>query len=330
MRIRPIITIFMLFLCGLFANAQQIAVDAVLDTGKMRIGEQVKLDLYLSYDANHSDIKIKWPSIGDTLTSSVSVISVSQLDTTFPNKTNSSRIFQHQQIVLSVYDSGYYSIPPLKFTFNDGRDSLYTKPMFLEVHTMPTDTTLAAVKDIKQPFEEKFNWKWYLPYVLWIGGGILAVLLTVLLILRLTRPKQVDHAEPEKPKIPPHILALQELERIRSEEVWKSGQTKQYYSEISDAIRIYIEGRFGLNALESTTDEIMTAFRSQVIDAGSKEKLQQLLKLSDLVKFAKMSPIEPEHLMTLQNAFDFVNGTKREDPMEEVPADTNSDTTPSA
>jgi hypothetical protein len=88
---------------------------------------------------------------------------------------------------------------------------------------------------------------------------------------------------------------------------------KQYYSSISETIRLYIEERFNVRALESTTDEIMTAFRSQVIDAQSKEKLQQLLTLSDLVKFAKQFPIENEHLFTLQNAFDFVNGTKREE-----------------
>ena len=91
---------------------------------------------------------------------------------------------------------------------------------------------------------------------------------------------------------------------------------KEYYSSISDALRLYIEERFNVNALESTTDEIMKAFRTQVVDKQSKEKLEQALTLSDLVKFAKLTPIEDEHKFTLQNAFDFVNGTKREE--EEV------------
>ena len=93
------------------------------------------------------------------------------------------------------------------------------------------------------------------------------------------------------------------------------GQIKEYYSSISDAVRLYIEGRFGVNALELTTDEIVKAFRSQVVDPMSKEKLQQLLVLSDFVKFAKQIPIEQEHALALQNAFDFVNGTKREEEM---------------
>jgi hypothetical protein len=81
-----------------------------------------------------------------------------------------------------------------------------------------------------------------------------------------------------------------------------------------------------VNALESTTDEIMTAFRTQVVDKDSKDKLQQLLTLSDLVKFAKMTPIENEHNFTLQNAFDFVNGTKRDDPMDIDTPESNTPT----
>lgn len=113
--------------------------------------------------------------------------------------------------------------------------------------------------------------------------------------------------------MPPHILALQQLEKVKEESIWKDGKTKEYYSSISDSVRLYIEGRFGIQALELTTDEIVRAFKSQVVDAASKEKLQQLLVLSDFVKFAKVLPIEQEHTLALQNAFDFVNGTKRED-----------------
>ncbi|MBK7667821.1 MAG: hypothetical protein IPJ32_11075 [Sphingobacteriaceae bacterium] len=113
--------------------------------------------------------------------------------------------------------------------------------------------------------------------------------------------------------MPPHILALSQLEKVKEEAIWKDGKTKEYYSAISDSVRLYIEGRFGIQALELTTDEIVRAFKSQVVDAASKEKLQQMLVLSDYVKFAKQIPIEQEHAIALQNAFDFVNGTKRED-----------------
>lgn len=301
--------------------AQDVRVNAVLDTSKIRIGEQAKIDLYVEYNSKLKDLNIEWQSVGDTLTGKVEVVSVSPIDTTLPEKTNSTKIFQHQQIVVSVYDSGYYAIPPFKFVINnDTAHAIYTQPLFLEVHTVPTDSSAAKIKDIKDTFEEPFNWKWYLPEIYW-SLAILAIIVATILITRYyTKKKQQKILEPEKPKVPAHITALATLEKIKEAQEWKEGKVKEYYSSISEAIRLYIEERFGVNALESTTDEIMTAFRTQVVDRESKEKLQQILMLSDLVKFAKQFPIEAEHNFTLQNAFDFVNGTKRE---EEISLPTN-------
>lgn len=312
------ILFFFLLISSPTILAQEVRVDAVLDTSKLRIGEQAKIDIYVNYNARETkNLKIQWPEIGDTLTGKVEVISVSPIDTTFPDKTNSSKIFQHQQIIVSVYDSGFYAVPGFKFILNDDtNNTMYTDPLFLEVHTVPTDTSAKNVKDIKPPFNEAFNWKWYLNYVYWGIGIILAILIIFFIARYYARKQKPSDTEPEKPKVPPHITALAELEKVKLEAIWKDGRIKEYYSLISDTIRLYIEDRFNVNALESTTDEIMTAFRSQVVDKESKDKLQQLLMLSDLVKFAKMNPIEDEHYFTLQNAFDFVNGTKREDPIE--------------
>jgi hypothetical protein len=303
-------------LIAFFASAQNVSVEAVLDTHKLRIGEQVKLDLYVAYKADQKNLIIQWPSIGDTLTEKIEVISVGQIDTTLPEQTNSARILQHQQIILSVYDSGYFAIPGFQFILNnDSSQSLYTQPLFIEVHTVPTDTSITKTKDIKPPLQEPFNWKWYLNYAYWGIAVLIAVALIVLITLYFSRKNKTVIIEPEKPKIPPHITALAILAKIKEELIWKDGKVKEYYSQISETVRAYIEERFHVNALESTTDEIMKAFRSQVVDKDSKDKLQQLLVLSDLVKFAKQFPIEVEHNFTLQNAFDFVNGTKREDPM---------------
>jgi hypothetical protein len=296
------------------AFAQDVRVEAVLDTSKMRIGEQVNVDIYVNYDSRLRDLTVAWPSVADTLGHKVEVISSSAIDTTFPKESNSQRIFQHQRITVSVYDSGFFAIPPMRFVLNnDSAKSLYTNPLLLEVHTVPTDTSASKLKDIKPPMEEKFNWRWYLKYVYWALGVLAVIALIVLITLYIARKNRKKVIIPEKPKVPPHITALEALEKIKREQVWKDGHVKEYYSSISDTVRLYIEGRFNSNALESTTDEIMTAFRSIVVDQESKDKLRQLLMLSDLVKFAKMTPIEQEHDLTLMNAFDFVNGTKREE-----------------
>jgi hypothetical protein len=304
--------------------AQEVKVNAVLDSSKIRIGEQVKIDLYLNYNASQKDLKIEWPKIGDTLTGKVEVISASVIDTTIPDKNTPNIIQHHQQIYVSAYDSGYFAIPGFKFTLNnDTNQVLFTETLLLEVHTVPTDTSITKIKDIKTVLNEPFNWKWYINYLYWAIGIIVFTLAVILVTRYFTRRQQQKIIEPSKPKIPAHITALAALEKIKQEQVWKDGRVKEYYSAISDTVRLYIEERYNVMALESTTDEIMTAFRSQVIDPESKNKLQQLLQLSDLVKFAKLEPIESEHNMTLQNAFDFVNGTKREEVVT-LPEDTKT------
>lgn len=307
-------------------SAQEVQINAVLDSSRIRIGEQVKVDLYLSYNANENKLNVQWPEIGDTLTSYVEVISVSAIDTTIPDKNKPAYLQYHQQLVVSVYDSGFYAIPGFKFVFNkDTAHPQFTNPLFLEVHTVPTDSSAKKLKDIKPPLLEAFNWKWYMQEIVYTGLIFLLIGVAILVWYFRSLRHQEIVTEPEKPKVPAHILALESLERIQKEQIWKDGKIKEYYSEISDAVRQYIEDRYGLPALESTTDEIMQAFRSRVIDSQSKEKLQQLLRLSDLVKFAKLFPEEHEHQLSLKDAFDFVNGTKRE---EEFSVSESNETNP--
>jgi hypothetical protein len=307
--------IFLLFfLLFKISIGQKINISAALDSTKIRIGEQVKLDLYVSYSTKQNNLKIQWPNIADTITDKIEVISVSVIDTTCPDKSNPDIIQQHQQITISAYDSGYFAIPGFKFFINnDSANAFYSQSLFLEVHTVPTDSSITKTKDIKPPFAEAFNWKWYSKYFYWGFSLLVIIILIILITIYFTKKNKIVVLKSEKPKIPAHIIALQSLEKIKNEQIWKEEKTKEYYSSISDTIRLYIEERFKVNALESTTAEIMKAFRSQVVDKESKDKLQQLLMLSDLVKFAKQFPIISEHTFTLQNAFDFVNETKREE-----------------
>ena len=307
--------IFLLFfLLFKLSIGQKINISAALDSTKIRIGEQVKLDLYVSYSAKQNNLKIQWPNIADTITDKIEVISVSVIDTTSPDKSNPDIIQQHQQITISAYDSGYFAIPGFKFFINnDSTNAFYSQSLFLEVHTVPTDSSITKTKDIKPPFAEAFNWKWYSKYFYWGFSFLVIIIVIILITIYFTKKNKIVVLKSEKPKIPAHIIALQSLEKIKNEQIWKEEKTKEYYSSISDTIRLYIEERFKVNALESTTAEIMKAFRSQVVDKESKDKLQQLLMLSDLVKFAKQFPIISEHTFTLQNAFDFVNETKREE-----------------
>ena len=312
-----IFTLFSIF-ASLFVKAQ-VEVHAVLDSNTIRIGEQTKLDIYLRYDVTaQKNLEIQWPVIGDTLKKEIEVINITKIDTTIPQKSNPNVIQQHLQLTITSFDSGYYAIPPFKFILNkDTAHPLVTEPLLLSVNTMPTDTALTKIKDIRPPYDEPFDWRWYLPYVYW-GLAILAVIVILIVVVKkLRKRKPVEVIVDTTPKIPAHVTALDSLEKIKQEAIWKENRIKEYYSAITDTIRLYIEERFGIYALELTSDEILHIFKSQVVDPESKNKLRQILTLSDFVKFAKQIPIEAEHTLTLNNAFDFVNGTLR----EEIPAE---------
>ena len=309
------ILLILLFLAFTFAKAQSpIEVHAVIDSTSIRIGAQTKLDIYVNYDASaQKNLDILWPIIEDTIKKGIEVVNISQIDTTIPNKNKPNIIQRHIQLTVTSFDSGAYYIAPFKFIINkDTANPLFTEPLHLLVNTVATDTSLTKVKDVKPPFDESFDWKWYLPYAYWTLGILVFIILLIVFIKKMNKQKPKEVVI-EKPKIPAHITALKSLEKIKEEAIWKENKTKEYYSTIADTIRLYIEERFNVNALELTSDEIIRIFKSQVVDSDSKLKLTQILTLSDFVKFAKQIPIEAEHTLTLNNAFDFVKGTMREE-----------------
>jgi hypothetical protein len=302
--------------CFLFLTAKtvaQVEVFATMDTNKIRIGEQTKIDLYIKYKADQKKLNIQWPVLADTLRKEIDVVNVSKIDTTIPDKNKPEEILQHETITITSADSGFWVVSPFIFIINkDTSKPVQTEPLLLEVRTVPVDTAETSIKDIKAPFDEPFDWHEYLPYI-YASVAVLGVIIILIIILRKVFKKKPVVIEPPKPKVPAHITALNALEDIKNKKLWQEGKYKEYHTLISDTLRAYIEERYGVAAMELTSDEIFKIMNSQVIDGISKEKLRQILTLADYVKFAKVTPIDVENEMSLGNAFDFVNGTKRED-----------------
>jgi hypothetical protein len=307
-----------LFSCFLVsnANAQDVKVKAELDTSAILIGQQTKLTLSIQYKVNTNDrIQIQWPEIQDTLRKEIDVVSQTKIDTVIPDKNDPYTFLQTKSVYITSFDSGYWAMPPFKFIVNNDTNGVYTDALLLTVSTVAVDTT-QAIKDIKQPFAITYTWiDWMKDHQLLLGGILLGVLVALFIVYfirkRARRPAPV--IEKKVIVVPPHITALEKLEKLKSEKLWQEGKLKQYYIALTDIIRAYIESRFKIQAMEQTTEEILYGFRNVAIDAESKEKLRQILLLGDLVKFAKEQPLPHENEMSMDNAFDFVNGTKREE-----------------
>jgi len=309
-----VIISFIGFNSNLFS--QNVTVKASIDSSKILIGDQVKLSLEVTQPKG---VKVGFPLLKDSIISKVEVVSNLPIDTAY-SKDSASYILT-QKYILTGFDSGYYVLPPLKFMVNN--DSVFTEAIELFVSTLPVDTLKKPITDIKEPYDTPYsfgefllflkdNWYFVVAILLLIGG-------VIFLIYYLKKRKKNEPILPkiEKPKEPAHVIALRELERIRLEKLWQKNKVKQYHIELTEAIRVYIEHRFEVPAMEQTSDEIISSFvHSNLINSTSLNSLKQILYLADLVKFAKLDPLADENDLSFKNAFNFVESTKAVEKIE--------------
>jgi len=289
------------------AFAQSFQAVARLDTNAMLIGDQVKLDLEFSFPEK---TLIRWPGIGDTILRSIQIIDRTKIDTSFSK--DKKMVKFHQTLLLTSFDSGFYMIPPIRFYYRQPPDTTIkiaqTETLLLKVHTLAVDTT-KAIKPIKGPLKVPLTFREVIPFILL---GILIILIILGVIYYLKKRKKSEPIFRIRPKIelPPHEIALGELEKLRLKKLWQGGRIKEYHSELTDIVRIYIERRFGIMAMEMTTMEILGSLKgSDHLPGEIMEKLNYMLTLADLVKFAKMQPLPTENDMSMDNAVRFVHGT---------------------
>jgi hypothetical protein len=114
----------------------------------------------------------------------------------------------------------------------------------------------------------------------------------------------------KEPPRPPHEVALEQLERLRDSDLLEKGEIKQYYIEVSEIIRQYIEGRYFIIAMEMTTTDVLEGLSGADILEEDFQAFEDFLHRCDLVKFAKVIPSEKENQNILDTACDIVNRTK--------------------
>jgi len=288
------------------AGAQNIQVFAKMDQTTIRIGEQTKLHLSVEQPAKE---KINFPKLADTLTKKIQVINSSKADTIYaPN--DRSRITVTQSFTLTSFDAGAYVIP--SFLFGSSSGVLKTNELVLTVQAVKVDTT-KAIYDIKQPLAVSYSFMdWLRDNWYWVLIPVLGIVLVIGLIWYLNkRPKKEVVIPVVKKVIPVHTLALNQLKELEEKKLWQQDEVKQYYSELSEVIREYLEKRYAIKTHEKTTDEIFTGLKRVDISAENKNMLHQLLVLSDLVKFAKEKPMPVENEQSMERAVNFVLKTQQ-------------------
>jgi len=224
--------------------------------------------------------------------------------------------------ILTSFDSGAYMLPNRVFYFyRDGEevDTLHVDGMPIVVGTIAVDTatfmsperaegdTTPRFSDIKPQFRYPVTFwevaKWVLAAVL-----VAAVIAAAVIVIKRKKAGLTVMGHPAV-QDPPHIVALRTLDKIRSEALWQKDRQKQFYTEITDALRLYIDGRFDITTLEATSAEILSELKKKDVRPEEYAELEELFTRSDLVKFAKLNCTKEENEAAVPVAVRFVNQT---------------------
>ena len=293
------------------SESNKPTIDASFSKDTILIGDQIYLQLTVNKDVAQV---VALPEITTAATEGkIEILGLPEIDTL---EVDGRQVTIQARYKVTSFDEGRYGINsfPLLYIDKNIQDTIYSDSVALVVASYVIDTATYVMADIKPRLEEKFTFdelKYYVatlfssPYTYF---GLLLALLVIVLIWYIRRRR----ARKNEPKIiePPHIIAIRDLVNIDNKKLWQNGKVKQYYTELSDVIRVYLHGRYGVNAMEMTSIEIFEALREEGIPAKEFEKLRELLILSDYVKFAKISPTQDENSDSYNQAYYFVEETK--------------------
>ena len=215
---------------------------------------------------------------------------------------------------LAAFEEGIHNVvPQVMYADKNIVDTLYgPDTLSLLVTTFQIDSTSHAPFDIKPQKNLPFKFGEISGYVKWT---VIVLIILLLLLYALKRilahfGKNISDIFKPAPPVPPHVEAQMALEKLRQQRLWQEGEHKLYYSTLTDILRAYIAGRYGVGAMEMTSDEIIEAMRDVELPQKSAMDLSDILRVADLVKFAKAMPEADENEAAFRAAWDFVEQTK--------------------
>lgn len=303
------------------ASAPSIKVS--LDSAYLLMGKTTPLHVELVNDASTSgQLLIPMDSVCDK----VEVLRILDADT---SNLGSGRQEIKLDILLQSFDSGMYRLNPIKYV--EGSETISSNQPVLKVLPVSIDTLqtihdYADVADIDRSFID------YLPdfvvdYGLWILAIIVVLGIAAYVIYFVTKKKTPFAFAQPKP-VPPYEKALQELNQLRSEKLCEQGRERDFYTRLTDILRIYLQGRFGINAMEMTSTQIRNTLQSNEETRLSKRHMEQVLEIADFVKFAKVRPLPDDNVRAFNSAMQFIEDTKPQPELEpESESDSEKDTT---
>ena len=289
-----------------------IVVSAAIDSTTLMIGDQTDLHLQVTQDAQE---RVEWPEFGERLQDGIEIVDKTIVDTlTLPD----GRLQLNQYLTLTSFKDSLFSINEIAFA--RGADTFFTEPLALNIiQPFEVDSSL-AITDIKD-IEKAPIWWWGIIRWILLALGIAGLAVGLWYLWKWYE----KHRKPEEEEINPELLrpadevALEKLDEIKAQKIWKDGKIKEYQTDLTDVVREYIGRRFDVQSTEKTSDETLRELKPILVGDGLQvtgdgkalyEKLKKMLQLADLVKFAKWHTTPDENEQGLTTAYEFVQSTK--------------------
>lgn len=302
-----LLTAVVLLATALGAWAGNVTFKARLDSATLLMGKTTALHLEITQD---KDARGFFP--GEHLDTISAMIEIAERPAADTIDLDNNRIQINRDLIIQSFDSGMWIIKPIPYVVNG--DTAYCNQLTLKV--MPVVVSqMKDIHDIKPVEDVPFNlldwlpdywWAWLLALLL-IGAGIWAY--------HKYYKKGINPLKPARKRLPPYEEAMINLQNLRAAQLWQQGQEKEYFTGLTDILRVYIDRRFHINAVEMTSSQIIDTLKKNDETKAVNEQLEMILEVADIVKFANARPLADDNELAYQRAVNFVEATR---PVEQV------------
>ncbi len=278
-----------------------LTVQAGVDKNPASIGDKIKYTIEVKSPKN---IEVLFPSFAENL-AGLTIKDFGSSESGFWGSKTLAKWY-----ILDTYETGTFTIPGATIKFRKKTDTEWqetvSKEITVEVRSLLGDTKEEVeIHDIEPPISTLNT-----TYI-YIGLALLALIIiaAVIVILLKKRKKAKDTFIPP---LPAHEIAFKALQDLINKDYIKTGKTREYYFELSNIVRHYLENRFELKAPEMTTDEFLNNLKhTNALRSEHKSLLREFLSHCDMVKFARYLPEENEIESSYGSARQLVEQTRK-------------------
>lgn len=323
--LRYILLLTVILLTGFASQSAPISVKAKLDSVNLLMGKMTTLHLEVSQPKN---VKGEFPLFKELRQNGIVPVCGDSVELRTPSRidtvTEGGFYKISYEVPLQAFDSGYFRLPEIAFVA--GRDTARTKqlslkvvPVVAEANTPINDYAGVADPADKSIFDFLPDWVidfWWL---------ILIILLAIAaFVYGLRRYRKEGSLLPKKPAPTPYEAAISGLRKLKEQKLWEQGMEREYYTDLTEILRKYLYGRFGINAMEMTSREILAAISRKKDISDYRMPLRQVVDMADFVKFAKVKPLPEDCVKSFDNVQKFVEDTKPVPVVEDEPSSQNA------